>query len=438
MFRVRSSSAVRQRGGRPAADSGPDFWPSRHSIWKRSVASSILLVAGAFAVATSAHAGGAYSHGQEPIGTIRQLYDGTLTPDLTVNTLRNIDRLFLTRTVAPSDHPRPFERSDRQISQVTFSADGKTYDLFDYLALNRVSGMLILKDGKIAYETYQYGNTEKTRWTSMSVAKSITSTLIGAAIKDGHIASINDPVTKYVPRLEGSAYEGVTVRDVLMMSSGVKWNETYTDPMSDRRRLLEAQISQKPGSAMEVMAKLSRAAAPGTKNNYSTGETQVVGEILHGAIKKPIADYLSEKIWKPYGMEAEAKWWLDSPNGIEIAGSGLAATLRDFARFGQFFLDNGVIDGKSVLPDGWVAEASSRKVLKGGEALDYGYQWWISQTPQSRADGAYYAVGIFGQFIYIDPKERVIVVTTSAEPKPVGKHAIPPEAFFDAVVAALK
>lgn len=400
--------------------------------------SSLLLAASALAVASAARAETAYPHAQEPIGGIRRLYDGALTPDLTVNTLRNIDRLFPTRSVARSDHPRPFTRSDRQITQVTFTADGKSYDLFDYLALNRVSGMLILKEGKIAYETYQYGNTEKTRWTSMSVAKSITSTLIGAAIKDGHIASLDDPVTRYAPRLKGSAYEGVTVRDVLMMSSGVKWNETYTDPTSDRRHLLEAQISQTPGAAMRVMAALPRVAEPGARNNYSTGETQVAGEILHGAIKKPIADYLSEKIWKPYGMEAEAKWWLDSPDGVEITGSGLAATLRDFGRFGQFFLDNGVIDGKSILPDGWVADASSPKVLKGGEPLDYGYLWWIATTPQARADHAYYAVGIFGQFIYIDPKERVVIVTTSAEPKPVGKRAIPAEPFFDAVVAALK
>ncbi len=408
------------------------------AAWGKTAVSGIFLATAVLAGATGARGATPYAHAREPIGTVRQLYDGALTPDLAVGTLRNIDRLFPTRTVAASDRPRPFARSDRQIRQVTFQADGKTYDLFDYLALNRVSGLLVLKDGKIAYETYQYGNTDKTRWTSMSVAKSITSTLIGAAVRDGHIASLDDDVTRYVPRLKGSAYEGVSVRDVLMMSSGVRWNETYTDPASDRRRLLEAQIAQQPGAAMAVMASLPRIAPPGTRNNYSTGETQVAGEILRGAVKKPIAEYLSEKIWRPYGMEADAKWWLDSPNGVEIAGSGLAATLRDFGRFGQFVLDNGVIDGKSVLPDGWVAEASSPKVLKGGDTLDYGYLWWIAKTPQSRADGAFYAVGINGQFIYIDPKARVVVVVTSAEPKPVGKRVVPAEPFFDAVVTALK
>jgi CubicO group peptidase (beta-lactamase class C family) len=380
----------------------------------------------------------AYAHANEVIGTVRELYDGALTPDLEVATLRNLDRLFPTSTVAASAHPHPFEQSPQQIHQVKFTADSKVYDLFDYLALNRVSGMLILKHGKIAYETYQYGGSQETRWASMSVAKSITSTLIGAAVNDGYIESIDDPVTKYVPRLVGSAYDGVSIRNVLMMSSGVAWNETYTDPNSDRRHLLEAQISQKPGSTMDLMAKLSRAAEPETKNNYSTGETQVVGEILHGAVKRPLAQYLSEKIWSPYGMEADAKWWLDSPDGVEIAGSGLSATLRDFGRFGQFFLDNGVVNGRSILPDGWVAEASSPKVLKGGAELDYGYLWWIAHTAPSRADKAFYAAGIFGQYIYIDPKARVVIVTTSAEPKPVTMEAIPPEAFFDAVVAQLK
>jgi CubicO group peptidase (beta-lactamase class C family) len=298
--------------------------------------------------AAPAQAEGGYPHAIEAIGTVRELYDGRLTPDLEVSTLRNLDRLFPTNAVAPSSHPHPFEASDHQIRNVSFSANGKSYDLFDYLALDRVSGLLILKDGRIAYETYQYGNTEKTRWASMSVAKSITSTLVGAAIKDGLIGSVDDPVTQYVPRLKGSAYEGVSVRDILMMCSGVRWNETYTDPSSDRRQLLEAQISQKRGATMEVMAALSRAAEPGTKNNYNTGETQVLGEVLSVAVKKQLAEYLAEKIWRAYGMEAEAKWWLDSPDGVEIAGSGLSATLRDFARFGQFFLDGGVIDGRPI------------------------------------------------------------------------------------------
>jgi CubicO group peptidase (beta-lactamase class C family) len=380
-----------------------------------------------------------YPHANEPIGTVIQMYDGNLTPDLAVNTFRNIDRLFPTRALAPSATPYALPKSDKQITNVQFTASSKKYDIYDYLALNRVSGLLILKDGKIANETYQYGNTEKTRWMSMSVAKSITSTLIGMAVKDGYIGSINDVVTKYVPRLAGTAYGGVTIRNVMMMASGTKWNETYTDPTSDRRALLNAQISQKAGSLMDVMAALPRATTPGSIMNYSTGETQVAGEIVIGATKKNLADYLQEKIWSKYGMEATANWWLDSPDGHEIGGSGFSATLRDFGRFGLFIMNDGFINGTQVLPAGWVAEAGSPKVLTTGlTEKDYGYLWWVTTSGQSLIDQAFYGTGIFGQNVYINQKEKVVIVTWGAQSKPSGAGVISNTPFFDAVVAALK
>src|SRR2546423_5518761 len=238
-----------------------------------------------------------YPHAAEPIGTVRQIYDGVLTPEIAVNTFRNIDRLFPTRTVPRSAKPYPLQPASTPLGTVSFSDGGRRYDLDDYLELNRVAGLLVLKDGRIKLERYRFGNSERTRWMSMSVAKSITSTLVGAALKQGYIAALSDPVPKYLPSLRGSAYEDVSVRDVLMMASGVRWDETYTDPRSDRRRLLEAQISQVPGSAMELMKTLPRAAAPGTVNNYNTGETQVAGEIVRNAVGRPLATYLSERIW---------------------------------------------------------------------------------------------------------------------------------------------
>lgn len=164
-----------------------------------------------------------YPHASEPIGTVRQIYDGALSPDLAVNTYRNIDRLFPTRTIEPGATPSALPSAGSRLTQVSFMVGAATYSLAEFMSVNRVAGLLILKDGKIANETYQYGNTLRTRWMSMSVAKSITSTLIGAAVKDGYIASIDDPVIKYVPRLAGSAYDGVTVRNVMMMASGARW-----------------------------------------------------------------------------------------------------------------------------------------------------------------------------------------------------------------------
>jgi len=300
--------------------------------------------------------------------------------------------------------------------------------------------VLVLKDGQVALEIYQYGNTAKTRWMSMSVAKSITSTLIGAAIKQGAISSLDDPVTKYVPMLAGSAYEGVSIRDLLTMSSGVRWNETYTDPASDRRQLLDAQIAQRPGAVLELMKRLPRAAPPGTVNNYNTGETLVAGEVVHNAVKRSLSEYLSERIWKPYGMEADATWWLDSPDGIEIAGSGISATLRDYARFGLFFLNGGRIGGEAVLPAGWTQEAGSPQRLKNGKKLDYGFFWWpATATPETPdPQGAFTAVGIFGQYVYLNPKERVVIVVLSAQSKPDGMGVVDDQDFFGAVVKALR
>ena len=378
-----------------------------------------------------------YSHAAEPIGTVRQSYDGVLTPELAVNTFRNIDRLFPTRRVPRSTKPLPLPAAVTPLTALSFSDHGKQYSLEEFLDLNRVSGLLVLHDGRVKLERYRYGNTERTRWMSMSIAKSITSTLIGAAVRQGKLA-LADPVTKHVPSLAGSAYEGVTVRDVLMMSSGVRWNETYTNPASDRRQLLEAQISQVPRSAMALMRSLPRAAEPGTRNNYNTGETQVAGEILRSAVGQPLADYLYERISSRAGMEADANWWLDSPNGTEIGGSGFSATLRDYGRFGQFVLNEGVVGRDSILPSGWVAEATSPKTLRDGKALDYGYLWWPGTTPAARRDHAFAAEGIHGQFLYINPTARIVIVVWSARPKPTGGAAVDDWSFFEAVAAVLR
>jgi len=408
---------------------------SRPAAFNRPLTLSLGLLAAMLASSASADD---YPHARETIGTVEQIYDGAMLPDLAVSTYRNIGRLFPTHTIKAGDHPYGLPKSDRQLPNVRFTVDGKKYDLYDFVALDSITAMLVIKDGKIVFETYQRGNTEKTRWMSMSMAKSITSTLTAAAIKDGLIKGLDAQVVDYVPALKGSAYDGVTVRNVLMMSSGVKWNETYTDPTSDRRALLKAPISQQPHSALALMAGLPRAAQPGTVDNYSSGVTQVLGEIVRGAVKMPLAEYLSKKIWQPFGMESDATWWLDSPDGVEIGGSGVSATLRDYGRFGLFFMNDGKINGTSILPDGWVREATLPTTLKGGKSLDYGYMWWTAWTAPSVKDGAYSAVGIQGQNIYVNPANNVVIVTFGAQPKPVDKEPIDPMAFFDAVVAALK
>jgi CubicO group peptidase (beta-lactamase class C family) len=389
-------------------------------------------------------AGGGAAIAKEParpdIGGARDIYDGSLFPDKAVRTYSNTDLIFPTRKVKAGGKPSPLAVSDKPMGPITFKSEGKTYDLPDYVALNRMVGLLVLKDGKVVFEHYDFGFKPDMRWMSMSVAKSFVSTLVGAAIKDGYIGSVNDPVTKYLPQLAGGGYDGVTVRDMLMMSSGVKWNETYTDPASDRRALLELQIkSDRKGAIFEVMKPLPRATEPGKTFNYNTGETVLIGEVVQAATKMPLADYLSKKIWIPVGMEADASWWLDSPGGHEVGGSGLLARLRDFARFGQFILEGAKVKGESIVPEGWLAEATSAKPIVGVTGKNgYGYQWWTVKPEAGKAhEGVFMGRGIHGQYLYINPAHKLVVAGLGARPKPVGKQAIDDLDFLAAVVERL-
>lgn len=375
------------------------------------------------------------------IGSARDIYNGALFPDKAVRTYSNTDRIFPTRPIKAGAKAVPLPVSDKPLTALSFSSGGKTYDLPDYVALNRVVGLLILKDGKIVLEHYDFGFTPKSRWMSMSMAKSIVSTLVGAAVKDGFITGIRDPVTKYLPQLSGSAYEGVSVRDMMMMASGVKWDETYVDPASDRRRLLELQIaSNKPGAIFDQMKSLAKGSGTGTAFNYNTGEAILIGEVVQAATRMHLADYLSQKIWSRIGMESDAAWWLDSPNGHEVGGSGVLATLRDFGRFGQFILNGAQIDGQKIVPDWWLADATSAKPLLGVTGMNgYAYQWWtVKPEAGSAHNGVFMGRGIHGQYLYINPRNNLVVVALGARPKPTGKNAIEDLDFLAAVVQKLQ
>jgi CubicO group peptidase (beta-lactamase class C family) len=322
-----------------------------------------------------------------------------------------LDAFFLTRTVKAGPHARALERGNPIAS---FESGGARADYIQgFMSAQRVRGVLVLHDGKIRLERYSAPHGPATRWNSFSVAKSITSTLVGAAMKDGYIQSLDDDVTRYVKGLRGSAYDGVTVRQLLTMTSGVKWNEDYTDLNSDVARMY-AQSSE-PGFDMTVsyVRKLPREAPPGTKWVYKTSETNLAGVLVAEATGKPLADYLSEKIWRPYGMERDAEWMIDDV-GHEQGGCCLAITLRDYGRFGQFILDGARVDGKPLVPDGWLAEATRMQVST-GPASGYGYQWWV------RDQGTFEGRGIYGQTLHIDPARRLVVVINSATDQPTGR-----------------
>jgi len=370
---------------------------------------------------------------------IVQSYAGKLMPNRHLRTFVTPGMNFATRTIKAGAPVRPLAYADRPLPDFPIVSAGATYDIYDYVSRNRVAGLLVMKNDEVLLEHYDLGIDADTRWLSMSMAKSFSTTLIGAAIQDGYIASVDEPLTTYLPEFIGTAFDGVTVKTLMQMTSGVRWSDDQTDANSERRRMLKMQIDQQSGAIMRYMAQRPRAAAPGTQWCYSTGDTHVVGALLKAATGKWLSDYLSEKIWSKLGVEHDGAWWLEAPDGLEVAGSGLFATLRDYTRFGRFILDDGVIDGTRILPEGWMREAGSPRMI-GGQHVDYGYMWWIVPGAAGAPDdGAFTARGIFGQMLYINPKHRVICVVLSARSKP-GTQANPPvsdDAFFNALVKAV-
>lgn len=313
---------------------------------------------------------------------------------------RALDRLPVlakTRVVAAGGTPRPLPAGAPLKLPVDIDA---------YMAGQRSAALLIVHDGKLRLERYGLGFDAQGRWTSFSVAKSVTSLLVGAAIRDGHIQSMDDKVSSYITAMKGSAYDDVSIRQLLTMTSGVRWNEDYGDPKSDVARFNNHKPEEGVDQLVSYLRKLPREAPPGTRWLYSTGETNLVGVLLGEATKKPLAQYLSEKIWVPAGMEQQATWIL-SRSGKEISGCCIQAASRDFARLGLFILDGAQVNGQSIVPDGWLAEATSQRTPINVPGRGYGYQWW------TYADGTFAARGIFGQGIFIDPRRKVVIVSNA-------------------------
>ena len=279
-------------------------------------------------------------------------------------------------------------------------------DIDAYMTGQRSAALLVVQDGKLRLERYGLGFDAAGRWTSFSVAKSFTSTLVGAAVKDGFIKSLDDKVSLYIPDLKGSAYDDVSVRQLLTMTSGVQWNEDYADPNSDVAKFNNHKPDAGVEAAVSYMRKLPRAVPAGTRWLYSTGETNLVGSLVQQATKKPLATYLSEKVWGPAGMEQQATWLL-SKTGQEIGGCCVQAAARDYARMGQFILNGAMVNGQSIVPDGWWADATTKRTDIGMPGRGYGYQWWTYD------DGSYTARGIFGQGIFIDPKRKLVIVSNA-------------------------
>ena len=349
-------------------------------------------------------------------------------PEQQVAGYRNTDQIFPTRTIrAGGESPFPLHSSPRDLSGVTYEVDGETYTLDDYVEDRRVAGLLVVKGDEILLERYGLGNDEHSRWVSFSIAKSVVSMLIGAALRDGYIESVEEPITRYLPRLAGGGYDGVSIKHVLQMASGTAWNEDYADPNSDVNSRLRQGGTL---GLLTYMQALETAAPPGEQFNYNTGETNLAGALLRAAIGNNLGTYLEAKIWQPFGMEADATWQLHEPAGGELGGCCISATLRDYARIGLFAMRGGTLpDGTEVLSDGWMTESTTPS--QGSEG--YGYLWWL------RGGGTYAGIGIFGQLLWVDPNDEIVIVTHSAWPTAVGRELGAHRwAFVEALAAAVR
>lgn len=301
-------------------------------------------------------------------------------------------------------------------------------NLASYMNDNHVKGVIVIKDNKIRMEEYAEGIDQETLWTSFSVAKSISSMLLGVALKEGSIKSLDDELQKYIPEFNGYDYGKVTVRQLLTMTSGIDWNEDYEDATSDVGQMYKAACENTESHILTYMKPLKFAHKPGTHWNYSTGETDLVGILIQKATGKSLAEYISEKIWKPFGMENCAYWLADECSNLNIGGSGLSASLRDYARLGTLMLNKGKLGDKNILAEEWIDNATSLLYETNDQGGGYGYLWWRFK------DGSYAAVGIFGQMLYIDPSKDLIIAQMAAWPRASSKNlAESRQAFIDAV-----
>lgn len=289
--------------------------------------------------------------------------------------------------------------------------DGPTVAAIDgFLASHDAAGIMVLQDGRLRYEAYGLGFAPTQRWTSFSVAKSFTSTLLGAAILDGHIESLEAPVTRYIPQLAGTAYEGVTVGQLATMTSGVKWNEDYTDPASDVARMLSVAPVAGESQAVTYARQLTREAPAGEKWVYKTLETNLLGDLVANAVGRPLAVYAKDEIVDPAGF-AGGLFWMTDLTGGNIGGCCLSLRLSDYARFGQFVLEG----GPGVVPPGWFERAGAAQVALNAPGFGYGYQWW------TYPGGNFGAQGIFGQSITLVPGKRLVIAIVSNWPTATGR-----------------
>ncbi len=340
--------------------------------------------------------------------------------DKIVNNFRSFDSVWPVSVMEASTKKHRYPKNHMITLPDNFEFNGTSYESIKFLKDSWTTGFLVIQNDSIVLEEYYLGNTESTRNISWSMAKSFISALMGIAIEEGYITNINENVEEYVPELKGSSYEGVRIKDVLQMSTGVKFNEDYGDFNSDINRW--GRGFALGGSQDEFAATLEREVEPGTINHYVSINTHILGMIITRATGRTITDYMQDKLYNPLGMEYDGYWLLDGKN-MEMVLGGLNLTLRDYAKIGTLFLKNGNMNGNQIVPKEWVKSSviPDGAHVQPGNEFGYGYQWWIPEGDE----GEFMAIGIYNQCIYINPTTNTVIVKLSANPKFNDKSFVP-------------
>jgi CubicO group peptidase (beta-lactamase class C family) len=338
--------------------------------------------------------------------------------DHLVGVYSHFDEIFPSRRIRAATARWSFKRRPEPPIEYTF--DSRRLTIADYLKRNPVTGLLIAKDDVILYEHYQYSRTDRDRFLSQSMAKTIVAILVGIAVSEGQIKSIDDPASIYVPGLAGTEYGNTPIRALLNMSSGVAFSEVY-DGQDDIARLGRALFGGQEKDAATIVAQFNtRSSPPDTQWHYASIETEILGLILRSATSMPVADYFHDRIWDAIGAEADASWAVDG-GGQEIAFCCVNATLRDYARFGRLLAHDGTWEGRQLVPQQWLLDATTVKPADNHllpkvatPYFGYGYQIWILPGEQRR----FALLGIRGQFILVDPSSKLVMVHTAVRQKP--------------------
>jgi len=352
----------------------------------------------------------------------------------------NMDKLdFKFDWIRRSGKVYPLKEAKKAFA-TTYTYKDQTYTLDQYMRRNSVTGFLILKNDQIIYERYFHGANQRSRFLTNSVGKSITSTLFGIALQEGKISNINDPVTKYLPGLNASGFNRVTLKDGLEMATGLDLTYDPYDPNSSTLKFNTAALTGVPSFANLLKSlKPNDNVKPGTIFDYENENSQMLGFVIEKTTGKPLNKYLQEKIWSKIGAESDAFFYRAKVQPDQAAFGVLSATLRDYGRFGLMMMNGGTLGGKRIISSAWIKEATTpAKFLKPvdeNEKLGYGYQWWI---PANNADHAFKALGIFGQIIYINPTKHIVIVETSAWPVPEDENRWAESSkVMDAIAASL-